>query len=192
MNAINIGQTLTVTLESGYTLAVTAAANSSGRIRREANSIGGPLARDWFKTIPVGETRRFGPFPTERRYDIECQSGSLSYEIVTEPDNDFATLLGNVEKFTGNITLSVEDNGKLMRCEDASNVNVTVPATLPEGFNIGFMMWGAGTVTIAAGSGATNRSAATALSTQYDVGSLIVGKNADGTAAEFVLGGGFA
>jgi hypothetical protein len=59
VNAINIGQILSVTLESDYILAVTAPASSSGRIRRAANSVGGPLARDWFKTILAA------PFKTE-------------------------------------------------------------------------------------------------------------------------------
>jgi hypothetical protein len=190
MNTILVGQSYPVELISGLTLVVTAAASSTGRIKRHSNSVGSPLVQDWFLSIPAGETRQFGPFPTIRRYTVECQTGSISYDVV-KLDNDLATQFGNLQKFTGNLTLSPEDNGKLLRCEDGSNVTVTAPATLPEGFNIGFLMWAAGTVTVAAGAGATNRSSKTALSTQYQVGSLIVAKNAGG-AAEFVLGGDFA
>lgn len=99
---------------------------------------------------------------------------------------------GKVERLTGDKTLSPSDKGKLFRCDSAANVTVTAPANLPEGFNVGLAMWAAGTVTVAAGSGATNRSSKTALSTQYQMGSLLVMKNASGAAAEFVLGGDFA
>lgn len=98
-----------------------------------------------------------------------------------------AGLYATVESFTGNRTLASTDNGKILRCEDASNVTITVPSTLSIGFNIGFAMWGAGTITMSAGSGMTNRGGKTALSTQYQVGSLLVLK-----VGEFVLGGDFA
>ncbi len=51
------------------------------------------------------------------------------------------------------------------------------------GFNVAIAQWGAGTITIAAGSGATNRSAVTASSAQYKTLSILVLKNANGGAA---------
>jgi hypothetical protein len=191
VDTIDVGRTERITLNAGTTIAIAAAANSSGRVRRQNNANGGIIAQDWFRTLAAGDTIRLGPYPVSKHYEIETQLGSLTYTF-SNPDNDFATQLGNVEKFAGSITLTAEDNGKLFRCEDASNVTVTVPNNLPEGFNAGFLMWGAGTVTIAAGSGATNRSTTTALTTQFDMGSLIVGKNSTGSAAEFALGGAFA
>jgi len=61
----------------------------------------------------------------------------------------------------------------------------------PNSFSAAFAMWDAGTVTIAAGSGATNRSNTSALNSQYQWGSVFVGENANDVSAEFVLGGDF-
>ncbi|PSO29847.1 hypothetical protein [Bradyrhizobium sp. MOS002] len=94
--------------------------------------------------------------------------------------------------FTGDRTLSLDDNGKILRCDDGSNVTVTVPGALPECFNVGFIMMGGGTVTLSAGSGATNRSSGTTLSTQYQKGSLLVARNTNDAAAEYLTSGDFA
>ena len=59
--------------------------------------------------------------------------------------------------------ITVDANGKIFRYDGSGNVNVTVPATLPVGFNVGFVMFGTGTITLVAGTGATNRSAKVAL-----------------------------
>lgn len=112
---------------------------------------------------------------------IRAVSGTVTYTI-------FYT---DVIPFTGNRTLTADDNGKVLRCDDASNVTVTVPRDLPECFTCGFLMWGAGTITLAAGSGATKRSSTSAISAQYSSGALLVAKNADDGSAEFVLSGGF-
>lgn len=99
-----------------------------------------------------------------------------------------ADFLARITPFSGTtLTLDEDMNGMVLRSDGASNVTVTVPSTLPLGFNCGFMMYGAGTVTLSAGGGMTNRSAKTALSTQYQSGSLLVSK-----AAEFIVGGDFA
>ncbi len=116
------------------------------------------------------------------RVTINAISGTATY----------TTTISDVVPFTGDYTLSNSDNGKLLRCDDGSNVTVTAPATLPECFGVGFLMWGAGTITVGAGSGATKQSSATAISTQYEAGYLLVGKNADGLSAEFILSGSFA
>lgn len=113
---------------------------------------------------------------------VRAVSGDVTYTI-------FYT---DVVPFTGNRTLSADDNGKVLRCDDASSVTVMVPRDLPECFTCGFLMWGAGTVTVSAGSGATKRSTTSALSTQYSGGSVLVAKNADDASAEFILNGGFA
>ncbi|RXH23310.1 hypothetical protein XH99_31860 [Bradyrhizobium nanningense] len=113
---------------------------------------------------------------------IRAISGVVTYTI-------FYT---DVVPFTGNRTLNADDNGKVLRCDDASNVTITVPRNLPECFTCGFLTWGAGTVTVSAGSGATKRSTTSALSTQFSGGSVLVAKNADDVSAEFILSGGFA
>lgn len=105
---------------------------------------------------------------------------------------DYAALRGNIVSFTGSFTLSRSDAGKVFRCDDTANVTVTVPGDLEEGFNCGFLMYNTGTVTIAAGLGAVNKSGKTALSTQYQSGSVFVSKAAGFKSQEFLLGGDFA
>ncbi len=104
---------------------------------------------------------------------------------------DYATQRGNVVPFKGNFALSLSDIGKLFRCDDTANITVTVPSPLPDGFNVAFVMGSTGTVTIATDGISVNRSGKTALSAQYQVGSLLVIKTTSGNA-EFVLGGDFA
>lgn len=190
------GETLTfpnsrmvdVALKAGRTLALTLAAGSAARLIRKGDSTGNP--DQGYQDVTSSAV--FGPFPKHRRYTLECRAGSVLYTMANAGNNAIATQLGNMEGFTGNRTLVPDDNGKVLRCDDPSNVTITVPGTLPSGFNVGFAMWGAGTVTVAAGSGATKRSSTSALSTQYSLGSVLVGKNNDLASAEFVLGGGFA
>lgn len=191
MAIVNQGMPTTIALEPGETLMVVADANSSGQVRRISQP-GGALVGSQVQSVPASATIRNGTFPTVRHYSIECAAGFLTYTVSRDAFG-FAAEKGNVEGFTGARTLRSEDNGKVLRCDDASNVIVTIPNDLPQGFNIGFAMWGAGTVTITAASGATNRSSKSALSTQYQVGALLVLKQPDGGAvAEFVLGGDFA
>ncbi|MBR0793977.1 hypothetical protein JQ615_01095 [Bradyrhizobium jicamae] len=109
----------------------------------------------------------------------------------------YANLRGRVVPFTGSFTLSLDDNGKLFRCDDSNNVVVTVPGFLHDGFNVGFIVYGAGTVTLAANPlRANNLSGKTALSTQYQAGSVLVTKainDADAFGSiEFLTGGDFA
>jgi len=176
--------TRTTELVNGLTMTVTASANSTGKLYHldQTNVV--------LETIPIAasQTLIFGPFPTIRKYRLECDSGSISYAF-DKKDFDYSTQMGNVEGFTGARTLTLSDNGKLLRCDDASALTITVPNTMPAGFNIGILQWGAGSVTVAAASGATKRSSASALTAQYAAGSITVAKNADGVSAEFVLGG---
>lgn len=82
--------------------------------------------------------------------------------------------------------LTMDDNGTILRAD--AGVTLTVPATLPTGFSCSAAQWGAGTVTIAAGSGAANRSSTTASSAQYSLLSVLVVKNSDGNSAEYIVG----
>lgn len=52
-------------------------------------------------------------------------------------------------------TLVDTDSGKIITCENASDITVTVPAGLGAGFNCTIIQKGAGTVTLSAGSGVT-------------------------------------
>ncbi|SCB37615.1 hypothetical protein GA0061098_1007152 [Bradyrhizobium shewense] len=108
----------------------------------------------------------------------------------------YADFRGNVVPFTGSFTLTINDNGKIFRCDDTSNVTVSVPNDLYTGFNCGFIMYGTGTVTLAAAPHATNKSGKPALSIQYQSGGLMVTKRTGGPGLlgdiEFVTGGDFA
>lgn len=99
--------------------------------------------------------------------------------------------------FLGKITatpvapvLTPDSNGIVYRYEGSSNITIAVPNNLPEGFNVGFLMYGTGTITISGGT-ATNRGGKSALNNQYSAGSLLVTKNVGGAAAEYMLGGDF-
>jgi hypothetical protein len=190
MPSVNQGAPVTITLQAGETLRVVSDANSNGLVRRLGDKAGFQRSGSQEQSVPASSTRVFGPATSARRYSIEVAVGSLTYTTSVE-DLPYSNLLGNIEGFTGSKTLRAEDNGKFLRCDDASNVTITVQNDLPQGFNVSFSMWSTGTITVAAASGATNRSTTSALSTQYQLGSLIVMKNA-GTAAEYVLTGGFA
>jgi hypothetical protein len=179
--------TRTTELTNGLTMTVTAATNSAGKLYHLDQT---NIVLETF-SLAASQSMTFGPFPTIRKYRLECSAGSLSYQF-SKPDFDYSTQLGNVEGFTGNRTLTLSDNGKLLRCDDASAVTITVPNAMPTGFNVGILQWGAGTVTVAAGSGATKRTSASALSAQYAAGSIVIAKNVDGASAEFVLGGSVA
>ena len=192
MTDIFSGTTI-VNLQAGLTLKVLSAdVFSSGLVRRTSPQ-GANLTGNRITNVPTNTTKIIGPFPTDRMYSIEVASGKLSY-FLTKEAYDFATQMGNVEGFTGSFTLKTEDNGKVFRCDDTANVTVTVDPSLPQGFNVGFAMWNTGSVSIANGVGAINRSGKTALSTQYQSGTLIVLKQATtgNTAPEYTLAGDFA
>jgi hypothetical protein len=177
------GLTLTVTVP-----AATAQTAQGGRLKRIDPQTGAVLET---YALVASQVVTMGPFATNRRWRIEVDAGSINYTI-DQPDNQYASGWANVQSFVGNYTLQVSDNGKLLRCDDTSNVTVTVPGNLPTGFNVGFAMWGTGTVTVAAGAGATKRGSGATIGTQYESGHVHVGKNADGNSAEFILGGSFA
>lgn len=99
-----------------------------------------------------------------------------------------ADFLGRVVPFSGTaVTIDQDMSGMLLRSDGNSPVTVTVPSTLPVGFNMGFIMYGTGTLTLAPGAGATNRSGKTALAAQYQSGSIFVAK-----VGEYIVGGDFA
>ncbi|MCJ9731292.1 hypothetical protein [Bradyrhizobium sp. PRIMUS42] len=171
MSSVSQGNSITIMVPADRTLEVSTAGEASVTIE------GG---RTWW--LRAGDKRRLVLPDPAKRVTITAISGTATYTI-------FYT---DVVPFTGNRALSLDDNGKVLRCDDTSNVTITVPRDLPECFTCGFMMWSTGTITVAAGSGATKRSSASAISAQYSSGAMLVGKNSDGAAAEFILSGGFA
>jgi hypothetical protein len=184
MPTINQSQRQVITLEAGLTLRVIAAVVSTGIVRRIKTNPGDQNLTGFnSRNIGASDNVAFGPYPTDRSYSIECATGSIDYSVSQE-DRQFATQFGNIEPFTGNRTLTEDDNGKVLRCDDASAVVITVPPELPVGFNVCVSQWGAGSVTYTAASGMTSRSSATMVSAQYKLSSLVVMK-----AGEYVIGG---
>ncbi len=149
----------------------------------QVRTTGEAVAKVGFRefTVLPGQNFEFYTDRDLRRVTVTAVIGAANYTV----------FYSDVVPFTGDRTLALTDDGKVLRCDDASNVTVTAPNNLPECFSVGFAMWGAGTITVAAGSGATNRSSTSAISTQYQWGSLVVAKNTDDASAEFVLGGDF-
>lgn len=91
-------------------------------------------------------------------------------------------------------TVLSSDNGKVVELANASAITVTVPNSLPVGFNCLFTQAGTAQVTFAAASGATQRQRQSYTKTagQWAVVSLYVRANSGGSAAEYVLAGDMA
>ncbi|MCU0986394.1 MAG: hypothetical protein MUC89_15900 [Acetobacteraceae bacterium] len=89
------------------------------------------------------------------------------------------------------VTLATGQSGMTMRMTAASTVTVTLPASLPIGFNVTFMQAGAGQIQFVAAAGATlvNRSGHTRTAGQHAMVSVVVGANSGGSAAVWTLSG---
>lgn len=89
------------------------------------------------------------------------------------------------------VTLAAGQSGMTMRTTAAATVTVTLPASLPIGFNVTFMQAGTGQIQFSAGVGATlvNRSGHTRTAGQHATVSVVVGANAGGSAAAWTLSG---
>ena len=72
-------------------------------------------------------------------------------------------------------TLTATDNGRVVAFTSGSAVTLTVPSGLGAGFSCSVVQYGAGQITVTAGSGATLRLRASANKTggQYAIASLI-------------------
>jgi hypothetical protein len=82
-------------------------------------------------------------------------------------------------------TLLASDNGKVLTFNNASAITLTVPASLPVGFNVSVVQKGAGQVTfVASGVTIINRQAFTKTAGQYAVASLMA------LSANFFVSGG--
>lgn len=88
-------------------------------------------------------------------------------------------------------TVSNADNACILEAINASGCAITLPATLSQGFNVGILRYGAGSVTWTAGSGATIRvpGSATGIASQYGTASAYVRSNTTGSNAEIIVAG---
>ena len=88
-------------------------------------------------------------------------------------------------------SLVAADAGKVVECNNASAITLTLPDSLPVGFSCTVTQKGAGDVTFSAGGGATlhHRQSHTKTAGQYALVTLYVSENGDGSSAVYVLGG---
>jgi hypothetical protein len=101
--------------------------------------------------------------------------------------------LATIADQSGNYTLTQTDVGAVFRNDSASNLTVTIPSFLIDGFSAGFLQYSTGTIRLVAGAYTTNVSGKTATSAQYARGSVfVVKRNVGDTGAEFLVGGDFA
>ncbi len=91
-------------------------------------------------------------------------------------------------------TMLSSDYGKALTFTNASPITVTLPNSLPKGWNVVIYQGGAGQVTFSPGTGASMAQRLTKNKTagQYAVASLLVVSNSNGSNAQYVLGGDVA
>lgn len=96
----------------------------------------------------------------------------------------------SVSRKTANYSATATDNRLILIFNSATAVTLTLPNTLPEGWECGVLQMGAGQVTISvAGSPPVSRLAHTKTAGQYAMASVFVESNGSGTAAVVILGG---
>jgi hypothetical protein len=188
MTTITAPNRTVIPIDAGQVATMTPDATAAGRYGRIGDQPGSGEFPSAYSNLTAGVGVVIGPYVTPTRIVVELSAGTLSYSVTT-PNPAYCTLLGKIEPFTNNRTLNAADNGRLLRCDAPSSVTITVPNNLPEGFNLSFAQWADGNITIAAASGATNQSTASATIGQYKVGCILVMRNADGASAEFTVNG---
>jgi hypothetical protein len=104
------------------------------------------------------------------------QSFTASQVLTAAEQNALATAMIAINAQTGvTYTTVLADDGKLVTCDNAASIALTIPPNSSVAYGIGtqinIMQLGAGTVTITAGAGVTLRSAGSKLKTdaQYAV-----------------------
>jgi hypothetical protein len=104
------------------------------------------------------------------------QSFTASQVLTAAEQNALATAMIAINAQTGTTyTTVLADDGKLVTCDNAASIALTIPPNSSVAYGIGtqinIMQLGAGTVTITAGAGVTLRSAGSKLKTdaQYAV-----------------------
>jgi hypothetical protein len=112
--------------------------------------------------------------------------------VTIDDDDALHGYKANINTQTGtSYSLVASDSGKVVELVNAAAIALTVPATLAKGFACTIVQGGAGQVTLAAGSGGTqrNRAGHTKLAGQWAEGTIYVRANSGGSAAEYVFAG---
>jgi hypothetical protein len=106
-------------------------------------------------------------------------------------DNAISRFCAAVSVQTDDYEIAAADNGTVVLVNKATAVTVTLPNSLPAGFNCSVVQEGAGQITFAAGSGATQQApyGGSKSAVQYGTVSLLVAGNGGGSAADWRLSG---
>ena len=140
------------------------------------------------KTIRIATQGPAGPAgPTGPQGDAGPQGAAGSQG---DPGPLAATV--TTEDVTGtSYTLVSSDLGKRKRTTNASDVTVTLPKTMAQGFSVLFCQGSAGRIAFAAEAGGAlnNRAGFSKTAGQWSEVSLTVDSNGDGNSASWVLSG---
>lgn len=119
------------------------------------------------------------------------QSGSITASDLHDlVDTVESRTTQGVRRNTDNYTATLDDNRLIIIFNAAAGVTLTLPNTLPEGWECGILQMGAGQVTVSvAGSPPISRGGHTKTAGQYAMASVFVESNTSGTAAVVILGG---
>lgn len=143
--------------------------------------------------------------PTANRtITLQDASGTIAYTNllsaasggVTVNDQALSRYSASINKQTGTTyTLAATDNGGIVEVSNASAITLTLPNSLPVGFNCMIVQTGAGQITWSTASGATFTVYPSTHTKTAGTGAMIslyVSSNSSGTAAAYILGGGTA
>lgn len=126
------------------------------------------------------------------RYDLTTGKLVQSSGITIDDNNNLYGQIANINAQTSiTYTFVSTDAGKHVLFTNASAISVTIPNSLPVGFQCSWEQGGAGQITFAAASGATlnNRQTQFKSAGQYAVGGISCKTNASGTSSVVTLYG---
>ena len=180
-----------------YNLNLPATAGTAGQFRTSGG--GGSTPETW-TTLPtadlLGGNGLSGFTGLTVGTGLAKSSGNLVLDLAhantwTGPQT-FGEVIGTVSTQAGaSYTLTASNCGTTILFTNSSPVTVTTLNSLPVGCSIGIEQAGAGQVTIAAGTGATQHSAHNFTKTfgQYAIIGLFVDTNSGGSAADIIITG---
>ncbi|MCK1314011.1 MULTISPECIES: hypothetical protein [unclassified Bradyrhizobium] len=174
-------------------------------VRSDSNWVSGVVrdASNQAAVISPNSKIAIGPYPDVRQFSIEAAPNSiqgepLMYSVGNSRRDDatevvFARSSSNVRSFSASFTLDATYDKFDLVYNASTNVTVTVPANLPQGFKVKFIGTNlTGNITIAAGAGATNRDGQTTLASGKNGTLTITRQSAKNDAAQYALSGDFA
>lgn len=187
MTSVTPGSDALFILPADQTLTLVGNAQASGVLYPQAYPSGGAIPSTGLLTVGASGSYDVGPFKTPHAYRLTATVGSIDFAMGFK-DVPFASDRANCEEITASRVLTNGDNGKFFRVNSAIAVSLTIPNNLIEGWNAGFVQYGAGNIALVSASGAINRSPITGTTAQYSIMSAFCVNNPnDGAAAEYVV-----